>query len=376
VTFSSFRDQGGWHGWLFEVDLDAWKAGSAAISSAFATTREAECDDGTNDKLCGGGIWAYAGPLTESDGAHDVILLQTGNGRFDLKRKSFSQSLLRLRPGLHFDPMCDPNACSQGNSREPSNACLSTCTDLFVPRLLPDEPPLRPSDGSCDDKSFMECMEFKDWDFGSSSPVRVNVAGRGFYVAAGKAGDAYLIDAAKLGVLYDRRQVADPCGTKDKPCPEPNEGMTITELVSRTVDGKPIVVIATYNPDAVHAAGVVAYVVEVTGNGPKLHEAWRVPAAGSAEALAWFRAPPTRPIISDVAGEPVVWIADNAREGRILAIRLRDGHVLANVRTAGWPMRNAKPVIFNDVLYLPAAVQGRDDLTWDRGLCDHGTAMN
>src|SRR5262249_35885661 len=151
------------------------------------------------------------------------------------------------------------------------------------------------------------------------------------------------------GILYDRRQVADHCGTRDKPCPEPNEGMTITELVSGTVGGKPIVVVATYNPDTVHAAGVVAYTVEVAEHGPKLHEAWRVPAAGSAEALAWFRAPPTRPIISDVGGEPVVWVADNAKNGRILAIRLRDGHILANMRTAGWPMGNAKPVIFNHV---------------------------
>ncbi len=60
----------------------------------------------------------------------------------------------------------------------------------------------------------------------------------------------------------------------------------------------------------------------------------------------------------------MVWVADNAREGRIVGIQVRDGHVLANIRTAGWPMRNARPVIHDNVLYLPAAVQDREDLTW------------
>ena len=65
-----------------------------------------------------------------------------------------------------------------------------------------------------------------------------------------------------------------------------------------------------------------------------------------------------------IGQEPVVWVADNSRGGHLLGIQVRDGRVLADIAAGGWPMRNSKPVIFHDVLYLPAAVQGHDDLTW------------
>jgi hypothetical protein len=68
--------------------------------------------------------------------------------------------------------------------------------------------------------------------------------------------------------------------------------------------------------------------------------------------------------MSTVNHEQILWVADNGKEGRVLGIRVADGKVLANMRTAGWPMRNARPVIHDGILYLPAAVQGREDLTW------------
>jgi len=365
ITFGADRDQGAWHGWLLEVDLDAWARGNGqVISSAFSTTSERDCDDGTEGKLCGGGLWAYGGAQIFHGPTGEEILVQTGNGRLDLARKSYSQAVLRLQPGLKFDPHCDASACGNTNQRDPSNACLATCRDLFVPRLLPTNPPPRPVDHSCDKLTYMECLEFNDWDLGSVSPVRVQAGGRSFYVTAGKGGDVFLIDADRMGLLYDRVQVLDLCGAPADPCPDQNSGLIITQPVVATLDGEPVVVIPSFNRDATHAAGVTAYRVRITDKGPKLKVAWRVPDPASPQARQWFRAPPTRPVLQMLGSEPVVWVADNARDGHLLGIRVRDGKVLADIAAGGWPMRNSKPVIYNNVLYLPAAVQGHDDLTW------------
>ena len=366
VTFGADRDQGAWHGWLFEIDLDAWAHGntSGAISSAFSTTSESDCSDETENKLCGGGLWAYGGPQIFHGPAGDEILVQTGNGRLDLARRSYSQAVLRLRPGLKFEPRCDARVCAGTNQRDPSNACLATCRDLFVPRLLPSDTPPRPYDHSCDKLTYMECLEFNDWDLGSISPVRVQAGGRSFYVTAGKGGDVFLIDTERMGVLYDRIQILDLCGTATDPCPDQQSGLIITEPAVATIDGEPVVIIPSFNRDATHAAGVTAYRVRVTDQGPKLQVAWRVPDPASPQARLWFRAPPTRPVLQMVGSEPVVWVADNSRGGHLLGIRVRDGRVLADIAAGGWPMRNSKPVIHNGVLYLPAAVQGHDDLTW------------
>lgn len=367
VTFGANRDQGAWHGWLFEIDLDTWRSGviHQAISSVFVTTPEADCDDGTNGKLCGGGLWAYDGAqIHMSARARPEIIVQSGNGRFDLSRQNYSESLIRLEPGLKFAPQCDWKLCAKGDPRAPSEQCLASCRNLFVPRLLATDAPFRTPDGACNDKTYMECLELKDWDFGSSSPHRFEIDGHAYFVTAGKAGDVFLIDGRTLGVMYDRKQAVPLCGTSKNPCLTPNEGLTMTQPELGSADGTPMVVIPTYNTDNSHPAGIVAYRVTGIPEQPRLQEAWRVPARDSREAISWFRAPPTRPIISKVSGTQIVWVADNGHEGRILGVRLRDGALLGNMRTAGWPMRNARPVIYNDILYLPAAVQDREDLTW------------
>ncbi len=211
VSFGGNQDQGAWHGWLFELDLDVWRRGlpGRAILSAFVTTPEADCDDGTEGKLCGGGIWAYAGPDFHRSPTGYEILVQTGNGRLDLERGNYAQSLSAVRPRAQNSTPHVTGDSARADPREPSNECLATCRNLFVPRLLPTDTPLRPANGSCDGKPFMECLNINDWDFGSSSPVRVEAGGRAFYVTAGKAGDVYLLDAVRLGVLYDRRQAVD-----------------------------------------------------------------------------------------------------------------------------------------------------------------------
>jgi hypothetical protein len=367
VTFGANGDQGAWHGWLFAIDLNVWKSGGIrrAITSVFVTTPEADCDDGTNGKICGGGLWAYDGVQIESNrGGPPTLLAQTGNGRFDLSRQDYGQALLRLDLDLRFSPQCDWNRCSKDDPRAPSEVCLASCRNLFVPRLLATDPPFRTPDGACGGKTYMECLEIKDWDFGSSTPRRIAAKGHSYYVTAGKAGDIFLIDGQSLGILYDRKQAVQLCGTKENPCNTPNEGLTMTQPELGYVDGTPTVIIPTYNTDAIHPSGIVAYRVVGIPQHPRLQEAWRVPDPASKEATRWFRAPPTRPIMSTVNHEQILWVADNGKEGRVLGIRVADGKVLANMRTAGWPMRNARPVIHDGILYLPAAVQGREDLTW------------
>src|SRR5690606_38018698 len=121
VTFGANRDQGAWHGWLFEIDLDAWRSGSVgtAFSSVFVTTPEADCDDGTGGKLCGGGLWAYAGPQIHHTDADVEIYVQSGDGVIDLSRGDYSQALLRLAPGLKFAPECNRERCGKDNPRAP-----------------------------------------------------------------------------------------------------------------------------------------------------------------------------------------------------------------------------------------------------------------
>jgi hypothetical protein len=367
VSFSSIRDVGAWHGWLFELDLDAWKQGPSrnAIKSVFVTTREADCDDGRAGKLCGGGMWGYSGPQIHHSSDGFEIVVQSGNGLFNLKTGNYAQSMLKLKPGLKFDPLCSSEQCTNIDPRNPPETCLRTCKNLFVPRLLPTDRPLQPADGLCNGLTYLQCLDVEDWDFGSSSPVYVDLPNnQSVYVTAGKAGDIYLVDASSLGVMYDRKQTAELCGTVAEPCPDSGEGMIITQPQVAWIQDSPIVIIATHNPDHNQAAGVTAYAIVTETGQPKLKKIWQVPPPSAPAARQWFRAPPTRPVIAEFEGEPIAWIADNGPEGRILGIRIRDGKLVTDVRTAGWPMRNAKPVLYQNVLYLPTAVPGRDDLTW------------
>lgn len=358
VGFGADRDQGIWHGWLYEIDLEAWRRtrGAKALANVLVTTPVTDCT--AEQKNCGGGVWAFAGPQIYRTSAGYEILVQTGNGRLDLSRNSYAQSLIRLTPGLKFAPRCDTGLCAKGDPKDPSRACLDSCRNLFVPRLMAGDPPLDPVDGSCRGVSFLRCLDIHDWDFGGGSPMRFESDGKAFYLTASKVGGIYLIDAERLGVLYDRKQAATLCGVANSPCPAIYEGLALAQPQIGRVGQKIIAVVPTFNPDKKSSAGVVGYEVE-TGKTPKLKEIWRTPATNTPEARQWFREPPTRLVISDVDGAPVAWIADNSEIGRLLAIRLRDGHILANIRTNGRPMRNAKPVVYKDVIYLPTLAPGQ-----------------
>jgi hypothetical protein len=365
VPFSSIGDLQVWHGWLFEIDLNRWMGDPrSAIAAVFNTTPEIDCDDGAEGRICGGGIWAYAGPLLRQGDNGPEILVQTGNGRFDLSRGDYAQALLRLKPGLAFDPACDPSACRNERSTDPGPLCLSTCRNLFVPRLMPGDPPMRPASGQCDTLSYLECINEIDLDFASAAPALVRIPGRrDLIVTAGKAGDMYLLDADNLGTLYDRKQAIAVCGTPGEPCTSPSEGMIINQPQIGWIGDRPVVVIAGHNPDQVHPAGLIAFEIIGTET-PSLRKLWQFPAEGTPEASTSFRIPPTRPLIWGRGADAVVWVADNTSEGRLFGVRLGDGHLVARIRTMGWPMRNAMMTIHDGVLYLHSLPGAKDTVSW------------
>jgi hypothetical protein len=60
VPFGNRQDIQPWHGWIFELDLEAWRAEGpgGAISAVLLTTPENECpvegESGSRDMICGG----------------------------------------------------------------------------------------------------------------------------------------------------------------------------------------------------------------------------------------------------------------------------------------------------------------------------------
>jgi hypothetical protein len=360
------RDRRPWRGWLFELDLDAWRSNSStAIRSVLLTTPEADCsgEDGS-PKVCGGGIWSPAGPQIYPDKDGYELLVQTGNGRLDLNRGSYAQSLMRLRKGLAFAPGCDRALCGQTSyAQDPSKECLETCVNLFVPRLLPADPPLNPEDHGgeygCKQKPFLWCLEAYDWDFGANTPIKIQLpSGKAVYVTAGKEGGVYLLDAKRMGVLYDRKQAVDLCGTVSDPCQVAYEGSMITQPVTGWVDGTPVVVIPTFMFDETHPAGLVAFKIIEKDGAPKLEQFWSAPERGSQDAVKMFRTPPTRAVIADYQGEAIVWVADGTSEGPVVGVKLRDGSILAQAKTAGAPILHSKPFVLNDVLYIQTELRG------------------
>ena len=146
----NFQDCGEFHGWVVGVPLD-----NPAAPFAFAT------------KGLGGGIWAPGG--LASDGVS--VFAATGN---TMERAGAMNTT--------------PSTWSHGNA---------------VLRLGPDLKEI--AEGQTLD--FFATMSWKDhdmegWDLGSSSPVLFSVPGgtpADLVLAMGKSGDAYLLDAAKLG---------------------------------------------------------------------------------------------------------------------------------------------------------------------------------
>jgi len=179
--FGSSSDVQPFHGWLFEVDLDAWQGQGIkkALRQMFVTTPETDCpvkmQFGTQEMVCGGGIWAPGGVAIVPDGANGFdLLVPTGNGQVDIARLDYANALLRLKPGLKFDDGCDRQLCSGFDPLQPSESCLASCKNLFIPRLAENNQPIKPADGECDRRNFWECLAWLDFDLGAKYPHQNN----------------------------------------------------------------------------------------------------------------------------------------------------------------------------------------------------------
>ncbi len=367
VAFGGAGDIQPYHGWLFEIDMDAWRKNGkkAAISSVMVTTPETECpvkyNSGNREMICGGGIWTPAGPQVDVQDHAFELLVPTGNGQIDLARHDYANALMRIKPGLRFDPKCDKKLCANFNSANPSIACLESCKNLFIPRLGPDNKPLRPVNGDCNDKTFWECLAWMDYDLGANAPVKVNLKnGLNVWIQPGKEGAVYMIDAEHLGTQYDRMQIIDICGTSSDPCYLDWRGMIVTQAVVARIDGKPIVIIPTFISDNTHAAGLIALEIILQQGKPKFKKLWQFSGPPGKKITESFRSHPTLPILAKPEGsnEWYVWIAEIDEHGSLYGVRVKDGTLAAQISLVGTGQPLSTPLYFNNTIYIPSNAPG------------------
>lgn len=356
------------HGWVFEVDLDAWQqeGTDAAITGQLVTTASNDCTPtarASATMVCGGGVWTPAGPLLSQTGDGYELFVPTGNGRIDLGRQAYAHSVMRTGRGLMFDAGCDATACAAFDEFEPSAECLDSCTNVFIARM-PEGQMLQADHTLCEGKTFVECYGRLDSDLGSSSPVEVQVPdGPRAIVQPGKDGGIYLFDRERMGLLHDRVQAIEMCGTVDDPCEAVWTGQFVTTPVVAEVDGVPVVIASGFNHDRSHAAGIVAYQVLMQDGQPRLRPLWRTPDPTTPTALQVFRRHSGRPVLFDFEGETYLLVVE-AREsgGHIWVVRVRDGEAVQRLALESDGLKYTKPLVVDGRVYI--------------GTCDFGALEN
>lgn len=359
VTYGNVQDRQPWHGWVFELDLDAWLAGGDAVSSVLVVTPERDCGSLPDfDGGCGGGIWAPSGPYLLQRDDDFELWLPTGNGQLDLARDDYANTIMRTGPGLSFDPQCDPEACADFDPRAPSEACMASCRDLFIPRLRAGDPPLAPENGRCDDLTFLECYAELDLDLGANSPAPATLpSGRTVVVLPAKDGAVYLFDAAHMGTMLDRLQLRAFCGDNGGDCTGYNwAGTMVTEPLITEVGGAPVAVIPTFYFDTTNPGGVVALDIVEDGAEVTLRERWSAPERGSDEALERFRQHTGRLALVELDGVAYVVLADpaeaNDRSARLYLIRVDDGEIVERADLDGRGQRYQEPAVDGTRFFL------------------------
>ena len=365
VGFGNLQDIQPWHGWLFELDLDAWADGGDAISAVLLATPESDCgpagESGSNDMICGGGIWSPPGPtlFERGDGSFELYVA-TGNGQLDLGRRDYANSVLRVGRGLAFDPACDPEACADFDPIDPALDCIESCRDQFIPRLLPGDPPFDPPDGRCDGKTFFECYALLDWDLGANTPARVPVpGGPDVLVVPAKDGGVYLADAEHFGTLHDRIQLTAICGAGggSGSCSANWAGTMVTVPVATTDDGVPLVVIPTFIFDDLNPAGRVGLAILRGEDGaPRWEKRWEAPAFDSAEAVDRFRGHVGQVALVTIDGTEYAALVDpgpeNSRDGLLYLVRVSDGAIVERAGLDGPGRKYNLPVVRADTVIV------------------------
>lgn len=360
AAFGNAGDTQPFHGWIFDINLDAWRKQGLqkAVSNVLITTPEAECPStmeyGTQEMICGGGIWTPGGPQIQPTADSFELLVPTGNGQIDLTRGDYANTLMRMQPDLKFEDGCDRQLCQDFDPKQPNRACIASCKNLFIPRPPENNLSLKPSNRECEDKTFGECLAWMDYDLGASTPVKVKLKnGKNFYVQPGKEGAIYLIDGNHLGIQYDRLQIVDICGTPQDTCIASWMGMIVTQPAIEYINEEPIIIIPTFMPDKSHPAGVFGLTVAQENGHPKLKQLWQFPDPLGSKALQTFRSHPSFPVLSakNIDKDPVVWVVDVAPKGTLYGLRVKDGALLAEQPLIGAGRQLSTPIIYKDTLY-------------------------
>src|SRR5262249_43915980 len=156
---------------------------------------------GSEDMVCGGGVWTPSGPTLVPSADDYELWIPTGNGQLDLGRNDYANTVLRTTRGLALVPDCDAAACASFDPIDPSPACMGSGANVFMPGLRPGDPPLAPPNDLCAGKTFLECYGRLDLDLGADSPVVVQAQGRRLAVLPAKDGAVYLFDADHFGTM-------------------------------------------------------------------------------------------------------------------------------------------------------------------------------
>ncbi|HEX2881426.1 MAG TPA: hypothetical protein VHO25_17980 [Polyangiaceae bacterium] len=361
VSFGNARDIQPWHGWVFELDIEKWRTGGAeqSQSAVLLTSPEDHCpvegQSGSTDMICGGGVWAPSGLLVipNEAGSDFELIVPTGNGLLDLDERSYANSMLKTGPGLAFEPGCDPTACTDFDPVAPEVACMDSCSNLFMPRLMAGDPPLAPTSGVCDDRTFLECYARLDYDLGANTPGLVKLGNRQLFVLPAKDGAVYLFDAEHLGTLYDREVIVEQCGTPEDGCAAGWAGMMVTEPVLTEVDGEIRALIPTFMFDKTHPAGLVSLAVVETPQGPRLEPRWTAPRFDNEEAVKHFRRHPSRAALL-AGGDYVAWVdvvKGSSAIGTLYVVRVTDGEIVLRVPLSSHGRRYIEPLVHDRVLW-------------------------
>ena len=382
VAFGNSQDIQPWHGWVFELDLEAWRGevlfdesaelpgvpGAApeivpdAISGVLLTTPESDCGEsgasGSREMRCGAGVWSPAGPKIYPTAGGFELLVPTGNGLLDLNRGDYAHSLMRLRRGLTFDPHCDMTLCRSFNTRNPPVECIASCRDLFIPRVLLGAPPLRPESGVCDGMSLFECYAALDYDLGANSPAKLTLpSGRSVILLPAKDGAVYLMDGDHMGTLYDRQQLAQPCGTPTDRCRTDWAGMMVTEpLIVDAESGGKLILLSTFVSDRSHPAGIIGLRVEENAERAWLTRLWQTPRFADPFASKVFRQHPSRMAAMQLGGHSYAFVVDVAQGaiGRLIGVRTEDGALATNTQLRGPGQRFVQPLTLDNRIYVPS----------------------
>lgn len=365
VSFGNARDIQPWHGWVFEIDLDAWRSGAGSLASVLLTTPTSECGapgtSGATDRICGGGVWSPAGPLLVPSASGAALIVPTGNGDLDLVNRRYAHTLMRVQvPGLAFDPGCDASACAGFDALAPDRECLASCADLFVPRLMPADPPFDAP--GCQGLSFFECYAVNDWDLGANTPASVALDGQQLLLLPAKDGGLYLVDGEHLGTLHDRLTVREACGAGGASCSATWAGSMVTQPAMTELDGAPFAIVPTFMFDDRNEAGLVAVRVVSGVEGPRLERAWSYPEAGTSEARSRFRRHPSAAALVTAGGVEHAAVVEVGRlgvsPGILHVVRVRDGALADRAELDGPGQRFAQPLAIGARLFLASCDDG------------------